>query len=174
MLKIRKAEEIDVAEMALLSQKAFSYEGAEFSLTEAEAWIHFWASSELGKGFMVETEGRVVGFIIWHEEDRYGSEVISRIINVVVDPDYRKRGIGKKLMQESLTILRQEYKNEAKDIYQIIAFLDEEKVIKFYQKAFSKKRIEVTELPHFWALGVKGWLVRVILRPRPKKNKKRG
>lgn len=173
-MQLRRTKEIDIVEMTLLSQKAFSYEGAEFSLTEAEAWIHFWASSELGQGFIAEIDGKTVGFIIWHEEDRYGSEVISRIINVVVDPDYRKRGIGKKLMQESLTILRQEYKNEAKDIYQIIAFLDEEKVIKFYQKAFSKERIEVTELPHFWALGAKGWLVRVILRHRPKKNKKRG
>ncbi len=51
--------------------------------------------------------GKVVGFLaIWNEREKL------HIVNIAVHPDYRRRGIGEKLMKFAIQLAKKEGKNE--------------------------------------------------------------
>ncbi len=51
--------------------------------------------------------GRVVGFIaVWNEKERL------HIVNIAVHPDYRRKGIGKRLIEFAIQLAKREGKKE--------------------------------------------------------------
>ncbi len=56
--------------------------------------------NDLFSGFVWEEDGRIVGNVTVQRADRYGARW--QIANVAVDPDFRGRGISRKLMQVAL------------------------------------------------------------------------
>ncbi len=86
---------------------------------------------DLFSGFVWEEEGRIVGNVTVQRADRYGSRW--QIANVAVDPEFRGRGISRKLMNVALehidaargqwTVLQvYERNNVARTLYESLEF----------------------------------------------------
>ena len=72
-----------------------------YGLEEREAYLKSRASEfqvhcETGFSFVVELEGRVVGFLFGYENLPYGDELVVR--HVAVEPEYQGQGVGKMLL----------------------------------------------------------------------------
>jgi len=99
-----------------------------------------------GEIFVAETEGKIVGFISLNIVNKNDELITKRVDTVyisdmVVLPEYRNRGIGKKLLDKA-----EEFTKERKIKYiKLIVFADNEVVKKLYEeKGFSS--YEVTML----------------------------
>ncbi len=84
-----------------------------FSVEEREVYLksgacEFQVNCETGFSFVVELEGRVVGFLFAYENLPYGDELVIR--HVAVEPEYQGQGVGKML----LTALKEKAASENK------------------------------------------------------------
>ncbi|MCS6998336.1 MAG: GNAT family N-acetyltransferase [Aquificaceae bacterium] len=105
-MKLRRAEERDIKE--LLEVYLQGYKGLEeYSYThpeDAQAYLNWLFRRDVAGIWLAEEEGRVVGFLAsdgnWFSK-REG-KVVGAIHELVVLPEYRRRGIGKALVEKAL------------------------------------------------------------------------
>ncbi|MEN3028736.1 MAG: GNAT family N-acetyltransferase [Aquificaceae bacterium] len=105
-MKLRRAEEKDIKE--LLEVYLQGYKGLEeYSYThpeDAQAYLNWLFRRDVAGIWLAEEEGRVVGFLAsdgnWFSK-REG-KVVGAIHELVVLPEYRKRGIGRALVEKAL------------------------------------------------------------------------
>ena len=114
---IRKVREGVLEELARLYMRA--YRGLERygepTLEEGAAYLG-WLFSSCPEGFLVaELEGRPVGFLVCCPDWRPGGtgEPVLEIHELVVDPDFRGRGIARALMEEALRLGRARGRRQA-------------------------------------------------------------
>ena len=98
-LRLRRAGHADAAALAALVRLAFSAQSVatnppSSALRETPATITH--ELDLGGGALVESDGVLVGAVLWHEEQ--GSLYVGRL---AVDPAHRRRGIARLLMDEA-------------------------------------------------------------------------
>lgn len=95
-------QDVDIAEVAQLEKKCFSDPWSENGLRES-------LKKPAYRMLVAKEDGKVVGYI--------GAYMVAdelNITNVAVDPDYRRRGIGRELINE---MIRHAEKNRMTTIY---------------------------------------------------------
>ena len=95
-MKIRKANEKDVEDMAKLIINGFSKYPYHDKWTKKEAKDSVKSDLIRGKGYVAEERKKIVGFIVITKE--ISGKIYLFIENLVVDIDYQRKGIGKKLV----------------------------------------------------------------------------
>ncbi len=119
-----------------------SYEEEE-NLAEAE-W-----QRRMKNALFALSDDKVVGTITYVFSDRVKSKHIARIFGFYVDPNYRGRGVGRKLLESALKLIQ---KN--KDVVKVQLFVNPEQgvAVKLYKEmgfvvvGQMKKEIKVGEL----------------------------
>jgi ribosomal protein S18 acetylase RimI-like enzyme len=119
-----------------------SYEEEE-KLSEVE-----WQRRIKNNLFAVSDDGKLVGSITYLFNDRLKTKHVARIFGVYVDPSYRGRGVGRKLLDRALELIQ-----ENKDIVKVqlmvnpkqLAALQLYKKIGFEVVGEMKKEIKVGE-----------------------------
>jgi len=93
--RIRRGAPADAAALVAIERRAFGDPWSEASFREslAAAWSF---------GLVAEQEGDVVGYLIAREAAGTGE-----ILNLAVDPPYRRSGIARALLDAGLAVLRQ-------------------------------------------------------------------
>lgn len=98
-------------------------------------------SSENYKGFLAEKDNEVIGYVdLWGFPDPGHGAVLGIILNFIVSKDYRKMGIGDRLLEEAVKEAEKrdfkefhvwtEFENEAaKAIYRKHGFVNESLVL---------------------------------------------
>ena len=115
-VRIRKVREGELEELARLYMRA--YQGLERygepSEEEAIAYLR-WLYANCREGFfVVELFGRPVGFVASNPSWRDRRGEVLEIHEVVVDPDFRGRGIAKALMEKAFQLGRARGRKVAK------------------------------------------------------------
>ena len=92
-LRMRRARSTDIAKIAAIEYVSFP-----------EPWneeVFFEVLGCYGAAFFVaDYDGQIVGFVTAALEDT-GTEIYGHIMNIAVDPLFRKRGIGAKLVSRA-------------------------------------------------------------------------
>lgn len=119
---IRKFKKSDLPEILEIEKKSFKdpWSKLEFKLW---SWRH--------PNFLVyEIENQVVGYVIFNSQ--------GHIANIAVNPNYRRRGVGTKLIKEALKKLKEarvevrESNKAAQKFYQSLGFKEKNRIIKYY------------------------------------------
>ncbi len=107
VIKVREATEEDLQKVIEINLIALpEHYMQEFWLDHLRAW---------GKAFVVaEVNGEVVGYVMCRVESGIGYlkrslTKLGHIVSVAVLPDYRRRGIGMMMMEESMRRLKEYY-----------------------------------------------------------------
>jgi ribosomal protein S18 acetylase RimI-like enzyme len=96
-VRIRRYSESDLAAVADVHAEAFTRQ------LDSKAWIACNARAYPRMRFYVaEAEGGVRGFILWTEKSGFRQDVVLELEQIAVAAAYRKRGIGERLVVQSL------------------------------------------------------------------------
>ncbi len=115
MLRIKRVREADLPFLVKLYLK--SYKGLEeYSEKDEDGAYHYllWLYNNCPKTFFkAEADSKIIGFIafdpFWNRHKKRNLE----IHEVVVDPDYRKKGIGSKMIDLAIKIGKRKKDTEA-------------------------------------------------------------
>lgn len=146
--EVRKEELRDVIEINLLClPEHYPY---DFWLDHLNAW---------GKAFLVaEVNGKVVGYVMCRVETGLGFInrkllKLGHVVSIAVLPDYRRKGIGRKLMLESMDRLKIHYGVE--EVYLEVR-ISNTPAIRLYE-GLGFKKIKV--LKHYYLDGEDAYLM---------------
>ncbi len=139
-MTIRRAEEKDIKN--LVDLYLLGYKGLEeYSYThpdDAQAYLNWLFRRDVAGIWLVEENGKVVGFIAsdgnWFSK-REG-KVVGAIHELVVFPEYRNRGIGRALVQKALEY----FKSRGLDMAELWVGDENKQAIDFYKNLGFEER----------------------------------
>lgn len=70
--------------------------------------------------FVAEIEGSIVGYITWSQKSGFRPEAILELEQIAVLPRYHNQGIGKKLIENSLPLVRKQLNQQSSKLKHII------------------------------------------------------
>jgi len=113
-----------------------------------------------GRAFIVaEHDNAIVGYVMCRVErsmgyiNRFFPKKVGHIVSIAVRPEYRRRGIGTKLMKEAIKKLKEVY--GVKEVYLEVR-VSNEPAIRLYEKLGFKK---VRRLKYYYLDGEDAWLM---------------
>ncbi|KXF81937.1 GNAT family N-acetyltransferase [Enterovibrio coralii] len=100
---IRLIREEDIPATALVHKAAFVRQG------HSQEWIqcNFNAFPRF-QIYVAELDGKVVGYIIWNQKSGFRPEAVLELEQLAVSPDFHGQGIGRRLVVESLPLVKQQ------------------------------------------------------------------
>jgi ribosomal protein S18 acetylase RimI-like enzyme len=137
-LKIREAKLTDTED--ILSLVCYLSQ-TDTTLEDAKKMYEKFLKSGVFNQFVAEIEGKIVGMIgvVFMLGFRDHEKMIGYLQRLVVDPNYRKQGIGSALVKYAINFCN-------KDCYKVILHSQNEEAIKIYEKAGFKKHSVLLEL----------------------------
>ncbi len=100
LIRLMKKEDLldtsNVHKAAFVRQKN-SFEWLECNLNAAPRFLNF----------VAESNGEVVGYIIWVQKSGFRPEAVLELEQLAVSPNFQGKGIGRKLIKESLPLVKQ-------------------------------------------------------------------
>jgi ribosomal protein S18 acetylase RimI-like enzyme len=103
-IKILRAEEINIHAIAIVNRDCFPFD----TVSEADAveWIKsIYKGSPRLKLYIAKHNKEIIGYISWMEKGGIRPKAILELDQMGVHSSYRGKGVGKKLIRESLTDL---------------------------------------------------------------------
>lgn len=102
-MNIRLMTQDDLTEASLVHKLAFVRQGHSLE------WLTcIYKAFPRNIIFVAECEGQVVGYIIWTQRSGFRPEVVLELEQLAVHPDSQRKGVARKLITESLPVVRQE------------------------------------------------------------------
>lgn len=146
MLKIRRAREEEMKEIAEICQEEI-YD--ELSLE----WVFKWLKSSnfpYLQFFVAEESGKLVGFSGWSLYDRYGKQVMWELSFLVVRNAYKRKGVGRRLVEEPLEAIKELEEKKGLKVVMIMTETEEENeaACQFYQSVLSP--CQEMPIPNVW------------------------
>ena len=94
--------EADIPSVANIHQNAFSRQN------DSEKWIkcNFKATPRM-QYYVALQNSNIVGFIHWAQKSGFRPEVVLELEQIAVQPELQGQGIGKKLISESLPLMKE-------------------------------------------------------------------
>lgn len=125
-MEIRKAIKEDFIQISSLMQELLGN-----PVFERKGYFEEALSSENFEALVAEIDDEVVGYLdIWIFPDVGHGANLGLIVNFIVDERYRKKGIGSKLLEESLRVAEDKKFHE----FHVWTGFDNEKAKKVYKK----------------------------------------
>lgn len=134
-IKVRKFGMEDMPEVLEIEKRSFK------DPYDMSTFLYFWGVEPEGF-FVAEADGKVVGYVIASSHD-------GEIVSISVLPEFRRRGIGRRLMEEAMEYL------EEKGVRRIelIVGVGNVEAIRFYEGLGFKK---VSIIPRYYSDGEDG------------------
>ena len=118
---VRQMDATDISRIIEIEKKSFS---APWSKTMFEETIF----SPISRGLVIEHDNIVVGYIVF-----YAVDVEAHIMNLAVNPEQRKQGYGRQIMDHALKVFREknisecylevrEHNGDAQRLYECFGF----------------------------------------------------
>jgi ribosomal protein S18 acetylase RimI-like enzyme len=86
----------------------------DLSVEEREAvWREGLAGEEPGMALVAEDDTRVIGFVGFGPGRSFDAEDVAEIYAIYLDPEYQRRGIGRRLLEGALHVLAEDGFREA-------------------------------------------------------------
>ncbi|MCD6323911.1 MAG: ribosomal protein S18-alanine N-acetyltransferase [Desulfurococcales archaeon] len=149
---IREAKEEDLLRIIHINMVSLREHYPEYFWRDH---LRYW-----GKAFLVaEVDGDVVGYVMTRVERSIGylsrllPKKVGHIVSIAVHPDYRRRGLGTKLMSEAERRLKEVY--GVKEIYLEVR-VSNEPAIKLYEKLGYEK---VRRVKYYYLDGEDAWIM---------------
>lgn len=106
----------DIEEVSNIHLRAFPFDSQD--IEHARKWIK---SKFLGwpanKYYVISSlDNSVIAYILWVEMGGFRKKCILELEQIAVDEKYRGKGLGSKMIDESLTILLSELRNNKRDL----------------------------------------------------------
>lgn len=101
MISIKKARQNQINDIAKIASQCFS--GVK-NLSYAKKWTgcNFKAYPRM-QYFVAQEKNRILGYILWVEKGGFRKESVIELEQIAVDPEHQGKGIGTKLIFESLS-----------------------------------------------------------------------
>jgi ribosomal protein S18 acetylase RimI-like enzyme len=131
-LIIRKAKDGEIREIAEICRDEIYN---ELSLDWVLDWLKSITHPYL-QYFIAEEDGEIVGFIDWTLYDRYGQQVMLEISLMAVKEERQRKGIGTRLVEESLEKIKEFWATQSLRIVMFMVETEDENEAaqKFYNK----------------------------------------
>ena len=112
---IRFMKKDDLYETSIVHKKAFTRQRLSLEWLECNlnAFPRFLS-------FVAELEDSIVGYITWSQKSGFRPEVILELEQIAVSPEYHNQGIGKKLISNSLPLIREQLNQQSSKLKHII------------------------------------------------------
>jgi ribosomal protein S18 acetylase RimI-like enzyme len=145
-VKIREAKEEEIEEIAEICRDEI-YD--ELPLEWVMDWLKSYKYPYL-QFFVAEKDGRLVGFSGWSLYDRYGSQLMWELSFIAVKDDYKRKGIGRKLIWEALEEVRRNWQVKGLRSVMMVTETEEENEVacKFYDSVLNPCQKEF--IPEVW------------------------
>ena len=99
-MRIRPFDDRDLLSVALIHEKSFPRQG--FS----NDWIRSLSGGFPRTQIFVAEDVEIIGYIIWTEKSGFRKEAVLELEQIAVAENFRGRGFGKFLIEESLKMVR--------------------------------------------------------------------
>ena len=94
--------------------------------------------------YVITLNASVVGYIFWAQKSGFRSEVILELDQIAIHPDFQKKGLSKRLIQESLKLVQTELEQYQQTIKNILVNTSQEnKAKKIYENVLVAKEVAV-------------------------------
>lgn len=137
-IKIQSMKKQEIKEVARIANQCFRGYG---SFQGAKKWIscNFWAFPRT-RYFVAEEKDEVIGYVLWLEKGGFRKEAVFELEQIAVDPAFRGREVGTKLIAASLA----EIKNSLKKRGSFLKLVEvttgvENQAQRLYQKTLNAK-----------------------------------
>lgn len=111
-----------------------SLEGIGLSHADSKENVARFLARNAGLSFVGRAAGRLVGTILCGDDGRRGY-----LYHMAVDPDYRRRGVGRRLVDQSLAALKQRGIEKC----HLVVFCENHPAISFWEKCGWYRRDEL-------------------------------
>ena len=102
-MKIRRMEQGDVAGASIVHKESFSRQKM------SSEWIKcVYSAFPRSMCFVVESEGEIIGYIIWTQKSGFRTEVVLELEQIAVLPSCRNRGVARNLIETSLVFVKEQ------------------------------------------------------------------
>ena len=147
LMSIRKARVGDLGAIALIASESFI---GMRQLGLAKKWVLCsWNSRPRMMYWVAEYGGKVVGYILWSELGGFRGDAVFDLDQLGVDPDYRRKGLGERLVRESLSQIRVMLAKRGSRLKLVqITTGSEQHAVEFYKRALGAQIVAV--LPQFF------------------------
>lgn len=101
-MEVRRLKEGDIQSVATVHREAFTRHH------ESEQWVrcNFDAYPRI-QLFVAPAEGRIRGFVMWTQRSGFREKSVLELEQIAVHPDYQGRGIGTRLIEDSLPVVEE-------------------------------------------------------------------
>ncbi|MGH1427277.1 MAG: GNAT family N-acetyltransferase [Arenicella sp.] len=138
-MNIRFMTEADVPKAALVHQLAFvrQQNSLEWLQCSLNAFPRFFS-------FVAELNNEVVGYILWAQKSGFRHEVILELEQLAVLPESQGNGIGRKLIDESLPLVKEQLVLKSATLKHIVVTTRADNVAQRLYKSTLGAKVETT------------------------------
>lgn len=145
--RIRAARPEDLEAIAEIGSEAFS--GLR-PLAQARSWVTAcWNAAPRMRYWVAESEGQVVGYILWIEKGGFRAQAVLELEQIAVRASTRRSGIGATLIRTSLEGMREALRQRGSRLKLVeITTGSEQGALAFYDRVLGAK--VVGKIPDFF------------------------
>lgn len=115
---IEKARKKHIPQIARINELSFG--AHRWNPRLSKKWIHANFKAAPRTQYFVAREGKQVrGFVMWLEKGGFRKESVWELEQIAVDPNYRRKGIGTRLIKESLPHIQSQLKEQGRALKSI-------------------------------------------------------
>lgn len=139
-LKIRAFRKGDLAPAAVVHKAAFARQTMSYEWIECNA--NAYPKSQI---FVAETvDGSIVGYIHWCQKSGFRPEVILELEQLAVHPEHQAKGIGTRLIMESLPQVHQQLQSRGAGLKHIVVTTRADNLAQELYKKTLRAEVEAT------------------------------
>ncbi len=115
-MKTRAMERDDLSKASLIHKEAFARQRLSFE------WLQCNLNSfPRALCYVAECELSLAGYIIWSQKSGFRSEVVLELEKIAVLPSHHGQGVGRKLIEESLLLVKDQLTLQGSKLKHIVA-----------------------------------------------------
>jgi len=138
MIKVIKIQKNDISPMAKIASQCFKGYG---SFNGAKKWISCnFGAFPRAQYFVAKEKGQVLGYILWIEKGGFRKESVWELEQVAVSPSCQGRGIGAKLILDSLETIKKNLKKRGSALKLVEVTTGLHQAPHLYQKTLGAKK----------------------------------
>jgi len=129
-VNVRRVKKDELANVAKIHEVAFSRQ--RYSIEWLKCSYHSFPKSLF---YVLESQSKVLGYIIWSQKSGFRPEAILELEQLAILPTHQSKGLGAKILTESLKLVKQQLlKQESKLKHIIVSTRSDNSAQALYRK----------------------------------------